>query len=753
MTGRTTPTPSSGDSVGTIASYLSRYVQGSDQEFGRKAVESLIKKLKDKRHELDDFIKAVTSGGDQPTGCITIPRTLDGRLQVAGRKGFPHVVYARTFRWPDLHKNELKHLPDCQYGFELKTDSVCVNPYHYERVLITEGGVDLSMIGSSLSQGSSSRASLGDPRLSFPREEPTTSRRATLPHVSNPVSQQEEIPTTSQALAQVQSLLQQTAANNPSQSFAAAFLASQLRQQQQQQQQQLLLQQRNTIEMLLAAAAEQQNRQDEVLLNDTVGHLSALQTNEAASILPTGNNIPVSLSEQAVRRFSDGLFPQHNIRREKTAPIRQLLEHLAQNYPSLNPRNLGRISLSKLFKENESTLDLIRRVAARQAVQQELIARGESVENYRNEQRDETVAALGALITAVTRQHSNLSNDIDIPQQITEDGEISNGLTPEHSLLATMMGALANGAASGNLALEQPPVPETIAPAACAGGEHSAIADFISTNLFYTKSLKGELIGLSIDGIWSEISYHERNKIFNPTFFANKNTLFVTAVDQVVSGDQEQLLIPTIIGTTLSDDENITYDRSKIGCGIRLDVRNETELWATCLSVMPLHAESFYLDREAGREPGSCIHKIYQQSTLKIYDIRQAVRQMCYTNAHRRVNVGRIEDPEEREKLNQKFVAEMKSLTRVRIALGARLEKDLGPDDRTLDHAPCWIEIQIKKSNAICNNLISHPPIVPPEQLRCMTIFAGGPASNSTPISKQLLEDSVDFLYHAASYN
>ncbi|KAK2723570.1 zinc finger protein 391-like isoform X2 [Artemia franciscana] len=133
------PSPTSADPCLSIVHSLLGHRQGGESEpFSKRAIESLVKKLKEKRDELDSLITAITTNGTHPSKCVTIQRTLDGRLQVAGRKGFPHVIYARIWRWPDLQKSELKHVKCCQYAFDLKCDFVCVNPYHYERVVLPD---------------------------------------------------------------------------------------------------------------------------------------------------------------------------------------------------------------------------------------------------------------------------------------------------------------------------------------------------------------------------------------------------------------------------------------------------------------------------------------------------------------------------------------------------------------------------------------------------------------------------------------
>ncbi|RWS28138.1 mothers against decapentaplegic 3-like protein [Leptotrombidium deliense] len=106
--------------------------EGEDK-WSEKAVKSLVKKLK-KGGGLDELEKSITEQNAN-TRCITIPRSLDGRLQVSHRKGLPHVIYCRLWRWPDLQSHhELKAIDSCQYAFHLKRDEVCVNPYHYQRI-------------------------------------------------------------------------------------------------------------------------------------------------------------------------------------------------------------------------------------------------------------------------------------------------------------------------------------------------------------------------------------------------------------------------------------------------------------------------------------------------------------------------------------------------------------------------------------------------------------------------------------------
>lgn len=109
------------------------YKTEQEEKWCEKAVKSLVKKLR-KSNGLEELERTLSTG-DYNSKCVTIARSLDSRLQVGTKKGLPHVIYCRLWRYPDLGSHhELKPVEHCQYSFHLRREQVCVNPYHYNRV-------------------------------------------------------------------------------------------------------------------------------------------------------------------------------------------------------------------------------------------------------------------------------------------------------------------------------------------------------------------------------------------------------------------------------------------------------------------------------------------------------------------------------------------------------------------------------------------------------------------------------------------
>ncbi|XP_026323264.1 mothers against decapentaplegic homolog 3-like isoform X2 [Hyposmocoma kahamanoa] len=107
----------------------------AEDKWSEKAVKSLVKKLK-RSGALEELEKAISTQNSH-TRCVTIPRVKPNDNGVNGqyRKGLPHVVYCRLWRWPQLlSQHELKPVDHCEYAYQLKKDEVCINPYHYHKI-------------------------------------------------------------------------------------------------------------------------------------------------------------------------------------------------------------------------------------------------------------------------------------------------------------------------------------------------------------------------------------------------------------------------------------------------------------------------------------------------------------------------------------------------------------------------------------------------------------------------------------------
>jgi len=108
-----------------------------DEQFIEKAIRSLVRKLKKngQRNSVKDLIRAIQEG-NKNSPCVVIPRSLDGRMQVAQRKIIPHLLFCQIWRWQDLkNHHELRSSSNCCYpSHQRPRDDTCINPYHYDRM-------------------------------------------------------------------------------------------------------------------------------------------------------------------------------------------------------------------------------------------------------------------------------------------------------------------------------------------------------------------------------------------------------------------------------------------------------------------------------------------------------------------------------------------------------------------------------------------------------------------------------------------
>ena len=103
--------------------------QGDEEEkWAEKAVDALVKKLKKTKGAIESLETALSNPGS-PTKCVTIPRSLDGRLQVSHRKGLPHVIYCRVWRWPDLQVI-FPQLLQCPFVYDLAPEVLEISAFY-----------------------------------------------------------------------------------------------------------------------------------------------------------------------------------------------------------------------------------------------------------------------------------------------------------------------------------------------------------------------------------------------------------------------------------------------------------------------------------------------------------------------------------------------------------------------------------------------------------------------------------------------
>ncbi|XP_059051893.1 mothers against decapentaplegic homolog 4 [Achroia grisella] len=725
-----TTAPTSADACLSIVHSLMCHRQGGESEsFSKRAIESLVKKLKEKRDELDSLITAITTNGAHPSKCVTIQRTLDGRLQVAGRKGFPHVIYARIWRWPDLHKNELKHVKFCQFAFDLKCDSVCVNPYHYERVV--SPGIDLS--GLTLQSGPSRlvkdeyTAGLSGNGMDMDTGELVTiQHHATSPRHHHTTIPHHQFQTTNIIINQGQtpeSVQNMFSTHGPRPTIRPAGAPPQLAPQ--------MVHSPGAPQMISSHPSGVQMSSQHVMPGTPQMGPGTPQMGPGTPQM--GTNVPQMASPRmasAPTQMSPGTPQMPNISQGMSIQNSQQMVMGQQRtiVPKLEPPDTMDARAMWLPKRiNHSTMP----VSMSPGGTTPLID-GTTTTFFTTEQTTtETQLTQTLPVAAVSVAAATVGAVAGVGASVAAASvgvEVTQAATPQPQQ---------NGFSAGGSPAPQPsPVPHrTQHQQGLAKPKiHIAVIFDIMFGFIIVKYLRllfaimsllngnpgGLLSSQPAPEYWCSVAYFELDTQVGETFKVPSSRPNVTVDGYVDPSGGNRFCLGAL--SNVHRTEQSERARLHIGKGVQLDLRGEGDVWLRCLSDHSVFVQSYYLDREAGRAPGDAVHKIYPSACIKVFDLRQCHRQMqnqaataqAAAAAQAAAVAGHIQP--QHAGINKCLTAaagigvdDLRRLCIVRLSF----VKGWGPDyPRTsIKETPCWVEVHLHRALQLLDEVLHTMPI------------------------------------------